>query len=91
MTTPRKPTLDPSKSRQERAGILLDAAMESIAQQIKTGPISASVLHEAHMLAKACGLELSQDGQPLSKAGDAVLESLADIDPSIFENIDYRQ
>jgi hypothetical protein len=42
-------------------------------------------------LAKAAGVELASNGQPLSPEVDDVLASLADIDPSGYDCSEYKQ
>ena len=79
--------LDPNApaSRADRAAQLLDQAMESVATQIKNGPVNGGLLREIISLAKACGIELASGGQPLSPAVDDVMASLADVDPALWQ------
>ena len=81
----------PASSRTDRAADLLDQAMARVASQLKTGTVNGGLLREIVALAKACGVELASGGQPLSPAVDDVMASLADIDPSVYEDIEYKQ
>jgi hypothetical protein len=58
--------------------------MVKVAKQIEKGPISSSLLREIVQLAKAAGVSIAEEGQPMSRDFDSVLESLKDIDPALL-------
>ena len=76
-------------SRVARIEQLLDAALDKVAEQIESGPVSASLLREVVALAKSAGIEIGKDGQSLTTAFDPILESMKDLDPALFEVPDY--
>jgi hypothetical protein len=79
-----------SKSRSERASHLLDITIEQLTKKIEGGEVSAGTLREVLALARAAGVDLAREGQPMSSAArrfqDGIdLSCLDDVDPSILD------
>ncbi len=73
-------TEQPTASRLERIEALLDAALDKVAVQIESGPVSSALLREIVALAKSCDIEIGKDGQGSSAGTDHILESMKDLD-----------
>lgn len=71
--------------RQDRIAALLDQALIDVNDQLDTGEITAATLREIASLARAAGVPLIEHGQSMSPATDHVLESMRDLDPSLFQ------
>ena len=71
-------------NRLSRIEALLDAALDTVARQMSTGPVTAQMLKAVVDIAKAAGIDIAKDGVAASPAVDHILESMADIDPDLF-------
>lgn len=71
-------------SIRQKAAVVLDEALDSLRTKIREKGAGANDLRELLALAKACKLDLSSNGQPLSLAServrDDVLASMAGLD-----------